>query len=397
MSERPTMLREGNPRTDEIADFHEYDEQPNVPAVHQPEAASSLPSRTVPFAKNGAGFGKVVEAIAGVMAEIKPVEKLGYNKFHNYSHMRIGDLNAELTPLMGKHGLVVIQNETRRDMFDNGSVVAIQYEFTILHKSGEVYPERPVISGMARCRTTKESFDDKTFNKCHTAARKYFLIGLFQIPVSDEDDADASHGTGGSPQARPTRRPPSPDGKASPDVIPVVDGEHPSAWAERFKKAVSQSDSPAIVNKWYQANVAIFEKLKRFKDEDGPNTGLKLFEALIEYMDQLEVKLAAPQAGSPALEREVAAEKEKPAPRQRRAPAPPKEEPANDGKLYTAEEDVWFESLENAFGSCEDATSLAEAQQKYMAPQQKEVSEAAWREALAIVRKHLARITAEAA
>jgi hypothetical protein len=27
-------------------------------------------------------------------------------------------------------------------------------------------------------------------NKCHTAARKYFLLALFQIPTGDEEDAD---------------------------------------------------------------------------------------------------------------------------------------------------------------------------------------------------------------
>jgi hypothetical protein len=27
-------------------------------------------------------------------------------------------------------------------------------------------------------------------NKCHTAARKYFLLALFQIPTGEEDDAD---------------------------------------------------------------------------------------------------------------------------------------------------------------------------------------------------------------
>lgn len=409
MSERPTRLHE---ETDTVDFAPPQQHQP--PAVRQPAVepqASALPSRSVPFAPATASFGKVVEAIAGVMAEIQPVAKLGFNKFHNYAHMRIGDLNAELTPLMGKHGIVVIQNESRRDVFDGGAVVAVQYEFTILHKSGEVYPERPVITGVARCRTTKESWDDKTFNKCHTAARKYFLIGLFQIPVSDEDDADADHGSDGMPrqQQRPTRRPPSPDGKATPDVIPVIDGEHPTAWIDRFKKAVSQSDSPATITKWYNANLAIFEKMKRFKDEQ--IDGLKLFESVVSFMDDLEVKLtkpkddpitSGPQPGSPALDREVAQEEE-PKPRQQRRRAPPPAEIIDDSgtKAELAKEAdearLWLESLENAFAACEDASQLSEAVAKHMTPRLPEFTSATQGDAKRKMREHLARIEGGAA
>lgn len=377
--------------------------QPPAVRAHDPEPrVMPAPIETRPMPTGS--FGKVVEAIAGVMAEIKPVEKLGYNKFHGYSHARIGDLNAELTPLMGKHGIVVFQNEVGRDMFDNGSVVAVRYEFTVVHKSGEVWPERPVLTGMARCRTTKESFDDKTFNKCHTAARKYFLIGLFQIPVSDEDDADADHGADGPAQRpRPTRRAPSPDGKATPDVVAIVDGEHPSAWAERFKKACGQSDSPATIQKWYQANIAIFEKLKRFVGEDSKNAGLNIYSGLIDFMDQLEVKLAGgkkadpissgPLPGSPALDREIAAEPEPaPKPRSRRAPAPKDNKP-EDAADASEETKLWLESLENAFSSCEDAEALGEAQSKHMTPKKGEVSQEAWADAVKIVRQHLDRIS----
>lgn len=387
---RPTRLHE--PETEFAQAQPAPPTQP--PAVRAPEpTAVREPARSVPFATQS--FAKVVEAIAGVMAEIKPVEKLGFNKFHGYAHARIGDLNAELTPLMGKHGIVAFQNEVKRDMFDNGSVVAIQYEFTIVHKSGEVYPERPVITGMARCRTTKESFDDKTFNKCHTAARKYFLIGLFQIPVSDEDDADEHHGADGPTRPRPTRRPPAPDGRATPDVVAIVDGEHPSAWAERFKKACGQSDSPATIQKWYQANIAIFEKLKRFADEDSQTAGMDIYNGLIEFMDQLEVKLtkkddpitSGPQPGSTALD----PERERPKRRQR-APAPPMDTKAEEGTDASSEKDLWLESLENAFGACEDAEQLAAAQSKHMTPKKGEVSQETWADAVKIVRRHLDRI-----
>lgn len=395
---RPTRLASPS---EEFAQAHPApSHQP--PAVREPTAdieptVKREPSRTVPFASGG--FGKVIEGIAGVMAEIRPVEKLGYNKFHGYHHARIGDLNAELTPLMGKHGIVVFQNEVRRDMFDNGAVVSIQYEFTIVHKSGEVWPERPVISGMARCRTQKESFDDKTFNKCHTAARKYFLIGLFQIPVSDEDDADDSEGGSGAPRerSRPTRRPPSPDGKATPAVVPIEGGELPNAWAERFKKLCGTSADLVTVNKWYEANIAIFEKIRKFKDD--VIDGAAVYNDLIGFMDDLEVRLMGGEKPKPNTittgpqpQDEDAAEPTKPRPRQRRAaPPPPAEEEATEA---TDETKLWLESLENAFGACADAEQLAEAQMKHMTEAKKaEVSQEAWADAVKIVRTHLARVT----
>ena len=86
-------------------------------------------------------------------------------------------------------------------MFDSDRTIAIQYAFTIFHTSGEVWPERPVQTGMSRCRDSRGGFDDKAINKCHTAARKYFLLALFQIATGDEDDADNE-----KPPSRPIQR-----------------------------------------------------------------------------------------------------------------------------------------------------------------------------------------------
>lgn len=69
----------------------------------------------------------------------------------------------------------------------------------------------------------------------------------------------------------------------------------------------------------------------------------------------------------------------------RRAPPPPGEE-------EKPSEELWLISLENAFGSCEDASELAEAQQKHMMPAKDKVSPNAWKVADMLIRKHLARI-----
>jgi len=387
---RPTRLAPAPDTEETIASFAPPSQPP---AVREDTEQHPAVRQSVALPKTD--FGEVIAAIAGVMAEIKPVEKLGWNKFQNYAHARIGDLNAELTPLMGRHGLVVFQNEVDRTMFDNGSTVSVRYEFTVVHKSGQIWPERPLVTGMSRCRDSKGGFDDKTFNKCHTAARKYFLISLFQIPVEDANDADEHEPGGEAPRQtterpRPTRRPPSPEGKATPGVIPVVDGEAPTAWAERFKKACGEAETPAVIQKWYSANVAIFEKIKKFKDD--AIDGEAIYNDLIDFMDRLEVKLLGTEKPPAEAAKEVAEEKPKTTRQRRAAPPPPTEEEAADASDETK---LWLESLENAFAACEDAESLSEAQAKYMTPKKGEVSQEAWADAVKIVRAHLARVMGE--
>jgi hypothetical protein len=102
----------------------------------------------------------------------------------------MGDILKEITPLLGRHGIVIFQSETGRAMFDDDNVIAVEYAFTVAHASGETWPHVIKQTGVSTCRNSKGGWDDKSLNKCHTAARKYFLLSLFQIPTGEEDDAD---------------------------------------------------------------------------------------------------------------------------------------------------------------------------------------------------------------
>ena len=130
--------------------------------------------------------GKLAGAIAGVMAEVGTINKGGFNKFHNYHYARMEDLLQVITPLMGKHGIAVFQSEVEVTTAENRIVVL--YEFTVAHSSGETMIGRQ--RGMCIARNSKGDYDDKALNKCHTQARKYFLLGLFQVPAGDFDDSD---------------------------------------------------------------------------------------------------------------------------------------------------------------------------------------------------------------
>src|SRR5712664_363244 len=142
---------------------------------------------TLPAVPSGGGL---VGAIAAVMNEVHVVAKRGENEFHRYRYATMGDILKEITPLLGQHGIVIFQSETGRAMFDDDNVIAIEYAFTVAHASGETWPHVIKQTGVSTCRNSKGGWDDKSLNKCHTAARKYFLLALFQIPTGDEDDAD---------------------------------------------------------------------------------------------------------------------------------------------------------------------------------------------------------------
>src|SRR5262245_52049848 len=161
---------------------------PSTPAPAMPRERTPSPRRS--RADEVKTVSEIAGAIARITAEVGVVPKLGENRFHNYKYARMSDVLLHLTPLLAKHGLVLVQTETERSMFDDGRVLAVQYEFTISHSSGEVWPDRPRQTGVCRCRDSKGGWDDKSFNKAHTAARKYFLLALFQIATEEEDDAD---------------------------------------------------------------------------------------------------------------------------------------------------------------------------------------------------------------
>jgi hypothetical protein len=126
-------------------------------------------------------MSEINKAIAKVMSEVGSVRKEGTNSFHNYKYAAAADILHKLQPLTASAGLIIFQNEKNVEMLFGESVMKATYEFSLAHGSGE--ERAPIIrSGMAAAKNTKGGFDDKALNKCSTAALKYFLLNLFQIP-----------------------------------------------------------------------------------------------------------------------------------------------------------------------------------------------------------------------
>lgn len=223
--------------------------------------------------------GKIAKAISGVMAEVGTIKKGGHNDFFNYDYARFEDLLVAITPLMGKFGLAVLQDEIEVKMIE-GNRVAVKYEFTVIHESGESLPPKH-FTGMALARSRKGDFDDKSINKCHSAARKYFLLSLFQVPAGDFDDADADEKS----DANQRRAVPGPEQSKSisekavelREAAPVGDEEktqegipHRLAmpagmtadqWANRYINTIKKARSREEIDTWDKFNDDVLQRL----------------------------------------------------------------------------------------------------------------------------------------
>ena len=138
------------------------------------------------------------DIICAIMAEVGYIEKKGTNKFHNYKYATIEDVMKALQPAMAEHKLAVIQNEVSREIINN--VLYIKYEFTLI-ADGFLHPGGSH-TGSSNIKTNKGD-DDKGANKCHVAARKYYLLGLFNIPTG-LDSIDTDQSSCGSEKQPPT-------------------------------------------------------------------------------------------------------------------------------------------------------------------------------------------------
>ena len=234
-------------------------------------APMEMPPRRTPSIFDNTRIDKIAGAISEVMAEIGTIQKGGYNSFHDYHYARIEDLLGKLTPLMGKAGLMIIQHEIEQKIAE-GNRLAVTYEFTIAHKSGQVWPEKPRSTGLSMLRDRKGNIDDKCLNKCHTSARKYFLLSLFQAPASDIDDGDKDEGatqthviTGPSPTPEATSAAPS----FEPHKI-VLPGQGVDAWIEAYIRAIGAAKTEAEVREWDKINGNILQMIAdKYKDKYG--------------------------------------------------------------------------------------------------------------------------------
>lgn len=259
------------------------------------EPPAPLPPRAplppdAPLYRVSGPVGNLAKGISGVMTEVGTISKSGYNKFHGYAYATLQDLLYAVTPLMGKHGVCIIQNEVERTAAETR--IMVTYEFSIFHTSGEMWPERPRFTGMAIGRNQKGEWDDKAINKCHSAARKYFLLSLFQVPSGDFDDADEGPAQPAATKQQPSQterantpqqprineRPRTVPGPATPDKQPrtnerpatkiwsphkigFTEGMTADKWAGEYLFAIKTAKSQQEITEWDGLNDATLQRL----------------------------------------------------------------------------------------------------------------------------------------
>jgi hypothetical protein len=241
------------------------------------------------------GFGQITGAIANVMAEIAPVLKEGKNSHFGYSYDRIEDLLQAVTPLMGKYGLVVLQTEHNiafREDQGNKQNVAVTYDFRVLHSSGECLPNKMLpqplrATGLALAVDTKGNFDDKCINKAHTAARKFFLKGLIQIPTDSPNDADSGQGGGANRGgARAPAPGPSTQGHVPPYTIDTKDiTVH--AFGEKYLAHIANARTVAELEMWDKMNDHALS-VTESKNKDFYNKLMDTFDAKVAALKNEE-------------------------------------------------------------------------------------------------------------
>ena len=197
---------------------------------------------------------KISEAVLKVMSQVGYVQKKGVNSFQNYKYASIEGILEKIQPALVDCGLVIVQSEISHEIVAEGNLMEAVYEFTLHHSSGETStPIRQ--TGLSSLRNSKGGYDDKALNKCHTTARKYFILGLFQIPTGLADDADAEED---KPVAAPARA-----------TIPRAEAQTAAAksYVDEAIKAIGTLTDAASLAAWTEANKTKLERLRDVYDE----------------------------------------------------------------------------------------------------------------------------------
>jgi hypothetical protein len=133
---------------------------------------------------------KIAMALHQVMEKVGYVQKTGKNAFHGYRYAGEADLLEKLRPAMVEAGLLLIPSGKSLSEIDGHGNVNVTVEYTLVHKDGEIWPEKIVAFGCGNDRAKNGSVGDKGVYKALTGANKYLLFKLFQIETGDDPEAD---------------------------------------------------------------------------------------------------------------------------------------------------------------------------------------------------------------
>jgi hypothetical protein len=133
---------------------------------------------------------KAIAAVAGELAK-DGISKDRKNQQQNYNFRGIDDVYNALSPLLAKHGLVILPRFIERDCIERQTKSGGALFYSTV--KGE-FDFVAVEDGSKHTVTTYgEAMDsaDKSTNKAMSAAYKYAAFQAFAIPTEGDNDADA--------------------------------------------------------------------------------------------------------------------------------------------------------------------------------------------------------------
>jgi hypothetical protein len=134
---------------------------------------------------------KIAAALHAVMSKVTYVQKQGKNDFHGYKYASEADLLEKLRPAMVEEGLMLIPSIENVSEIDQHGNTMVMVNYTLVHKSGEIWPH-PIKAGGCGNDRNKNGVGDKGLYKALTGANKYLLFKLFQIETGDDPENDAA-------------------------------------------------------------------------------------------------------------------------------------------------------------------------------------------------------------
>ena len=177
-------------------------------------------------------IGKIVEAVAAAMGQVKRVAKDNRNIEQKYDFASIDDFMAMVGPICAQNGLVTVIDEDGREFlekpgkFGPTQLVSICYQITTRHCSGEALPT-------VRRHVEVIRSGPQAYGSAQSYILKQYYRGLLCIPTGDSDDPDFGEQRDEAP--RQERRGPS-----------DAEMAHERAVTDACAGLASVSDMPAL-------------------------------------------------------------------------------------------------------------------------------------------------------
>jgi len=134
----------------------------------------------------------IADALHEVMSRVAYVQKDATNSFHGYKYVSEAKLLDALRPIMVDVGLILIPSLETSSLDHATGNTDIIMSYTLMHKSGAVWPEKIRVAGCGNDKN-KNGIGDKGVYKAMTGANKYCLFKLFQVATGDDPEVDTNY------------------------------------------------------------------------------------------------------------------------------------------------------------------------------------------------------------